>query len=350
VTTETVQTTQETPARIGAVEGKPDVTLVTSENFDAFVTQQLGPPAGVTTDENPDPEAEGAAALAELEAKKAADKAAAEQPKEGDEKDGKVFFKGKFVGKHDFAYRLHVKTQETEAAAAEKVAKAAKDAEDARAEAAKAAKERDELKAKYEPPKSTELGPEPQPSQFTDMAEYAKSLKEWAGQKALNEAKAARETEQAVKDREAATKAWNARIKAAQEALPDYDEKVKASPVQVSDQMRDAIVESEVGPQILYHFAEHPEAAEAMGKLTIKAMLKEFGKLEDKIGSAGKPQAKSGNGAASASTVAEISKAPAPISPLKGGSAVPGLKMDNDGNWLGTPEEFKAAWNAGKIK
>jgi colicin import membrane protein len=347
---EPAETTQETPARIGAVEGKPDVTLVTSENFDAFVTQQLGPPAGVTTDENPDPEAEAAAALAELEAKKAADKAAAEQPREGDEKDGKVFFKGKFVGKHDFAYRLHVKTQETEAAAAEKVAKAAKDAEDARAEAAKAAKERDELKAKYEPPKSTEIGPEPQPAQFTDMAEYAKALKEWAGQKALNEAKAARDTEQAAKDREAATKSWNARLKAAQDALPDYAEKVEASSVKVSDEMRDAIIESEVGPQILYHFAEHPEAAEAMGKLSIKAMLKEFGKLEDKIGSAGKPQGKSGNGAAGAATVAEISKAPAPISPLKGANSPPGLKFDAAGNWLGTPEEWRAARLAGKIK
>jgi hypothetical protein len=59
---EPAETTQETPARIGAVEGKPDVVLVTGENFDAFVTQQLGPPAGVATDENPDPEAEGAAA------------------------------------------------------------------------------------------------------------------------------------------------------------------------------------------------------------------------------------------------------------------------------------------------
>jgi hypothetical protein len=333
----------------GAVEGRPGVTVLTNENFNEYVDSKLGPLAPPET-VNPDPEAEAAAEAAEIEARQAAEKAAAAAPKEGDVDGAKVFFKGKWTPKHDFAYRLHIKTQETEAAAAEKVAKAAKDAEDARAEAAKAAKERDELRAKYEPPKSEEIGPEPQPSQFTDMAEYAKALKEWAGQKALNEAKAAREAEQAAKDREAATKAWNARLKAAQEAFPDYDEKVKASPVQVSDQMRDAILESEVGPLIVLHFAEHPEAAEAMKQLTVKAMLKEFGKLEDKIGSAGKPPGKSGNGAAGAATVAEISKAPAPISPLRGANAPAGLKFDDKGNWTGTPEEWKKAREAGKIK
>jgi hypothetical protein len=341
-------TATETPAP-GAVEGRPGVTVVTNENFGEYVDSKLGPLTPPET-ANPDPEAVAAEEAAEIEAKQAAEKAAAAAPKEGDTDGAKVFFKGKWTPKHDFAYRLHVKTQETETAAAEKVAKAAKDAEDARAELAKAAKERDELRAKYEPPKSEEIGPEPQASQFTDMAEYAKSLKEWAGQKALNEAKAAREVEQAAKDREAATKSWNTRLKAAQEALPDYAEKVEASAVQVSDQMRDAIIESEVGPQILYHFAEHPEVAEAMGKMTVKAMLKEFGKLEDKIGSAGKPQGKSGNGASTLASVAEISKAPAPITPLRGASAPAGLKFDEKGNWTGTPEEWKRAREQGKIK
>jgi hypothetical protein len=67
----------------GAVEGRPGVTVLTNENFNEYVDSKLGPLAPPET-VNPDPEAEAAAEAAEIEARQAAEKAAAAAPKEGD--------------------------------------------------------------------------------------------------------------------------------------------------------------------------------------------------------------------------------------------------------------------------
>ncbi len=130
--------------------------------------------------------------------------------------------------------------------------------------------------------------------------------------------------------------------------MPEYAEIIGKSDVKLSDQARDAIFESDQGPRLLLHFAQNPDEAVALCKLTVKAMLKEVGRLEEKLGSAAKPQTKSD--AQSTAKVVEISKAPAPISPLKGGNMATGLKVDANGEWTGTYEEFKAADRAGKFK
>ena len=77
-------------------------------------------------------------------------------------------------------------------------------------------------------------------------------------------------------------------------------------------------------------------------------MLRELGRLEAKLmGSAVSPPAKSQE---KASTVAEISRAPSPISPLRGANAPIATKIDAKGEFYGTYEEYKAARKAGKIK
>src|SRR5204863_5662768 len=86
---------------IGSVEGRPGVTVVTQENFNAYVDQQLG------VKPEPDPEVVAAEELKEIETKQAEVKAAETAPKEGDTDGSKVFFNGRWVPKHDFGYRVH---------------------------------------------------------------------------------------------------------------------------------------------------------------------------------------------------------------------------------------------------
>jgi hypothetical protein len=111
---------------------------------------------------------------------------------------------------------------------------------------------------------------------------------------------------------------------------------VASSDVVVSDDIRDAILESDVGPKILYHLAENSEFAKKVASMPTRAALKEIGKLEARFEAKAEPVVKS--------------KAPAPVTPLKAVSGVADTKISSDGNWYGSYAEWKAARKAGKVR
>lgn len=344
-------------------KARPDIQVVTAENFQEYVNAELGElqaiaapavPAPGEPDIDPDApkESEDGQPTAATETKTDGEPAPTTEtkaePKEGDIDGSKVYFEGKWVHKHDFKYRVHVKAQEKVAEAAEKATKAADDAKAAKAQRDAAERTAAELKAKYEPPVPDEVGPEPHPGQFSDVEEYGKALKDWTADNTRREDAKAAQAAKRDADQKQVVDNFMKRQTDFKTAQPDYEEVLGASEVKVSDQMREAIVDSDVGPQILYHLAKNPEVAEKLGKMTVSGMLREVGKLEAKLsGGAASPTAKSEPKAA---TVAEISKAPAPISPLKGGGGVPSVKLDAEGNFYGSYEEYKAMRKSGKIK
>ncbi len=312
----------------GAPKQERTITVVTSDNADAYYNERLGAPAPtelVTED------AKDAVTIAQ-EAEKAEAEAAEEV-----KKNPKI--EARF---HDLTEKR--KTAET---AREKSEAAAKEAT-ARAEAAE--RQAAELLAKYEPPKSEELGPEPQPEQFVSVADYAKALKDWTSDKVMRDHQAAENEKQEKARAEQVTKDWQGRVTALQTEVPDYEAVINASDVKVSDQVRDAIVESEEGPRILLHLAQNPDEAARIGKLTIGGALKAIGRLEAQLG---KPVAKeSAKDApkAAGTPVSEVSKAPAPIVPLRGGSAPAAVPLNASGEFIGTYEQYKALRQSGKIK
>ena len=86
--------------------------------------------------------------------------------------------------------------------------------------------------------------------------------------------------------------------------------------------------------------------ADQLNKMSAGRALKEIGKLEVAL-SGEKTPAK----AETKASVAEISKAPAPITPIKGGTtAETGSKLDSEGNFHGTYDEWKRLRQAGKIR
>lgn len=182
----------------------------------------------------------------------------------------------------------------------------------------------------------------PDPADFTDAFEYAEKLAEWASEQAIAR-RDSEEKEKAAKAEQAKTvSAWVERQSAVKADIPDYDEKIASSSVQVSDQVRDAILESEVGPRILYHLAENPDIASDIAEMTVPAALRAIGRIEAKFypsSSAEKTENKPA-----------VSKAPAPISPIKSGNAGAEVQIDANGEFKGSFSAYKAARKAGKIK
>jgi hypothetical protein len=183
----------------------------------------------------------------------------------------------------------------------------------------------------------------PQASQFNDAFEYAEALAEWSAEKALRDRDIAESQRKADEERNKVIENWNQKVAKAKSSMPDFDEIVASSTTVVSDAVRDAIIESDVGAQILYHLASDDEYAESLSKMPAIKALKEIGRLEARFEVEDKPEVK-------ARTVTQ-SKAPAPISPLKGGkSAGADVLVDTNGEFYGSYAQWKAARKANKIR
>ena len=230
-----------------------------------------------------------------------------------------------------------------------------KQREEARKEAAKEREARESLENRIKElegraePKPVEENVKPSPSQFNDAFEYAEALAEWSAENALlNRDKA--EAERKVQDeRSKVIKSWNDRLINVKADLPDYDEMIaSASDITVNDAIRDAMLESEQGPRILYHLAENPELAEKLNTLSTVSALREIGKLEAKFEASETPK----DAKTDAETKPSIarSKAPAPISPIKTSSAVADVGVGADGEFHGTYQQWRDSRKAGKIR
>ena len=195
------------------------------------------------------------------------------------------------------------------------------------------------LEVKSEPVKAQDVDEKPKPEQFNDAFEYAEALAEWSTEKALKDRERVEEERRAAEQRSQFEKGWADRVAAARNSMPDFDDMVNSSDVMVSDPVRDAIMESDVGPQILYHLAENPDLGKKLGEMSVLAALRHIGRLETQFE---KTEAKK-------PAVAK-SKAPAPISPIKVGSAAADVPVDSDGKFYGSYQAYRAARMAGKIR
>ena len=118
---------------------------------------------------------------------------------------------------------------------------------------------------------------------------------------------------------------------------------VASSKVQVRDEVRDAILESDVGPQILYQLASDDELAQRISSLPVNKAFKELGKLEVQF------ERKEAPAEIKSEPVAR-SKAPAPIKPLTAGKGTQDVLIDGDGAFHGTYAQWKAARQAKRIR
>jgi len=230
-----------------------------------------------------------------------------------------------------------------------------KQREEARKEAAKERDAREalekrisELEGRAEP-KPVEENVKPSPSQFNDAFEYAEALAEWSAENALLNRDKAEAERKEQEQRQSVIKSWNERLETVKADLPDYDEMIaSASDITVNDAIRDAMLESEQGPRILYHLAENPELAEKLNTLSTVSALREIGKLEAKFEASETPK----DAKTEAETKPSIarSKAPAPISPIKTSSAVADVGVGSDGEFHGTYQQWRESRKAGKIR
>ena len=197
------------------------------------------------------------------------------------------------------------------------------------------------LEQQRQPQQQSYADTEPQPSQFNDAFEYAKALAEFSTEKALAERdrQVAQQREQEAQQK--IIQSWAQKVQDAKAELPDFDDLVASSDVVVNNAVRDAILESDVGPKILYHLAENNDLAKKIASLSPNAALREIGKLEARFEV--NPETKQ-------TTPVVRSKAPAPIQPIRGGQGKADVPISADGEFHGSYQAWKAARKSGKIR
>ena len=202
-----------------------------------------------------------------------------------------------------------------------------------------------ELESKQAPApvQADPVSEKPQASQFNDAFEYAEALAEWSAEKALEQRDIQEQQRKIDEQRNEVIKSWSQKLEKAKANLPDFDDMVASSNVQVRDEVRDAILESDVGPEILYHLASNDEYAEKFAAMPSGKALKELGKLEVQF------ERKEAPSEVKSEPVAR-SKAPAPIKPITAGKGTSDVLIDGNGAFHGTYAQWKAARQAKRIR
>jgi len=195
------------------------------------------------------------------------------------------------------------------------------------------------LEGQSAPQRAQNVNLKPSPDDYADAFKYAEALAEWSA----NEAVARREQEikqqaEQAKQQEV-LKTWQQKLDAVKSELPDYEDMVASSTVSVNDAVRDAILESDVGPRILYELASDDELGAKIANLSTAQALKMIGKLEAKFEVQAEEPAKS-------KPVAVKSNAPKPINPIRGTGS---QSVYTDGEQL-EYQAYRAARKAGKIR
>ncbi len=162
---------------------------------------------------------------------------------------------------------------------------------------------------------------EPKPGDFKTVGEYTRALVKYEAKKAgeAGKAKAAQSKQQ-----EHANEIVGEFVKrqdAFKAETPDYEDVIGATELIVPNIAMQYLIESEVGPQLGYYLAKHPDEVTRLQKLSPSRCIAELGKLEIKLEKPAAPKP------ADAGASKEISKAPAPIKPLDGSNA-PAVQKD----------------------
>lgn len=167
---------------------------------------------------------------------------------------------------------------------------------------------------------------EPKRDDFEDLETYQRALAEHTAKKVFREhSREQEESRKQAQAREANAKrqsSWESHSERAAEKYDDGEDVIShfASEVQLSGYALDAILESEIGHELMYYLGKHDNEVARLAKLSPSRQASEIGKLEARLSEAPK----------------KTSSAPAPIEPVTGkGAAETGLSENlSTAEWI----------------
>lgn len=156
----------------------------------------------------------------------------------------------------------------------------------------------------------------PKLDDFDSYDEFIRADARYHAEKALDKKFSERDSKQREEslkaEREKQLITHRDRMKKFAEKNPDFETLVEESESPFNEAMRDACVESEMGPEIIKYLAENPEKAKAMIQMGVTALNREIGRIEASLEKAGTEQDQ---------PTKATTKAPAPFKPVSSGKS-----------------------------
>lgn len=190
------------------------------------------------------------------------------------------------------------------------------------------------LEARQPEPARQKSADEPKIDDFDNLDEYVAAKAAYIADQRINATLTEREKRELAKTQEVeqskAAETWHAKVSAITAELPDFHDVVESSDVEMTDAMKYAILDSDVGPKLAYYLAMNPDEAESIAKMPPIAVVRAMTRIEDKI-------------TAGALTPKKTTDAPAPITPVGTKAKVEKAPTEM------SDKEF-AAWRRNQIK
>ncbi len=178
-----------------------------------------------------------------------------------------------------------------------------------------------------------EIGAAPQEKDFSDYLAYQNATIAYETERRIVNRELRQKAEQAQEHQKAEQdeiiEAFKDRADKARETLKDFDEVTKAATMSPTHPgVIHLILSSDKGPELAYYLSKNPKVVQRLNEMPPFAAAREIGKLEASVSSA---------------TPKTVTKAPAPVEPIKGGIAPP---SKNDPEKM-SMEEYKSWRKAG---
>jgi hypothetical protein len=175
-------------------------------------------------------------------------------------------------------------------------------------------RELDALKGgKSVPGTASSDGDEPKQEDFKTVGEYARAYVKWEMAQARKAESAEKAKDTQKQQIENVQQQFAERVASTAKEIPDYHEVVEAADWEVPHHIQAYIVDSENGARLGYELAKNRDEFDRIAKLTPIRAFAELGKLEDKLTAKAAP-------VKDPAPAAQVSRAPAPITPLEGKS------------------------------
>lgn len=153
---------------------------------------------------------------------------------------------------------------------------------------------------------------EPKPEEFETWDAYYKAAAKYEARQefaALTKEQQAKAKEESLKTEFAdKQKQYAAKADELKAATPDFDEVINSYDGPLTAPMQQALLESDIGPQVAYYLAKNPEEGEVLAQMGVLALNKAIGRIEAKI-EAGMEQP-------APQPKPKVTNAPPPISPV----------------------------------
>jgi len=166
---------------------------------------------------------------------------------------------------------------------------------------------------------------EPSEENFETYSDYNKALIKWNIQNELHQEQAGRREslarDQAQRAQAELVAAHQARIDAFKNEHADFEAVIRGPHgAQLTRPMEDTIINSDLGPALMYHLTQNPEEANRIARLHPMMAVKEMGKLEARLETAPTGPVSSAD---------PVTKAPRPIKPVGGGATASTVLLDD---------------------